>query len=275
MNNAVHSSKSFMAPLGNLSHLGFGAYAPHVQLQDWVQCYWLAQCDTTPVEGYTEKLYPDGGTTLTFYFHPDRLPHILFDGRHDLTRRHFQGSLDIIGIRFHPAGAFQLFGQQMAATVGHELPASDLALRNLTRLQEQLAATQNTQQRLRLIENWLLLHAQHRQVQTSLIHQLWPQLLKAHDLSALSQSLHLSRRQIERKFQLEIGLSPAYIKLLHNVKAARRLIVQAPQRSLVDIGLECGFYDQAHFIRQFQKITQQTPGQYRLKKMSQIYNSSS
>ena len=163
----------------------------------------------------------------------------------------------------------------MAATVGYELPAADLSLLNLANLQEQLAVTQNTLQRVMFIENWLLQQVQQRQLQTGLIQQLWTQLLKAHDLNALSQSLHLSRRQIERKFQLEIGLSPAYIKLLHNVKAARRLIVQAPQLSLVDIGLECGFYDQAHFTRQFQKITQQTPGQYRLKKMSQIYNSSS
>ena len=106
MNSPVHSSQSFVAPLGNLSHLGFCAYAPHMQLQDWVQCYWSAHCEAIPPQGFTEKLYPDGGTTLTFYFIQGQLPQILFDARHDLTSQHFQGSINNIGIRFHPPAPF-------------------------------------------------------------------------------------------------------------------------------------------------------------------------
>ncbi|WP_340680940.1 helix-turn-helix domain-containing protein [Paraglaciecola sp.] len=270
----ISAAKPFVAPLGNLSHLGFGAFAPHDSLREWVQCYWLVQCDALPNGGYTEKLYPDGGTSLTFYFSPGQLPLILFDARHDLTSRHFQGCLDTIGIRFQPGGAFQLFGQQIADTIGGEIPALELQLINLPLLQRQLVDCQHNQQRLMVIERWLLQHAKQQNAQTGVIQHLWPKLLKtSNNLAELTQSLNLSRRQIERKFQSEIGLSPAYIKLLHNIKAARRLISQAPKRSLTDIGLECGFYDQAHFIRQFRKITQQTPGQYKAKKMSQIYNS--
>ena len=43
-----------------------------------------------------------------------------------------------------------------------------------------------------------------------------------------------------------------------------------PQQALTDIALCSGFYDQAHFIHQFQRITGQTPGQYRRRKQSQF-----
>jgi transcriptional regulator GlxA family with amidase domain len=82
----------------------------------------------------------------------------------------------------------------------------------------------------------------------------------------------LSRRQLERKFQQEIGLSPAHLKQLYRVKKARELIARNPAIQLIQVAHDCGFYDQAHFIRHFQKITGQTPGQYKQRKMSQIYN---
>lgn len=263
-----------ISPIGNLSHLGFRAIAPHVSLLDWVQCYWLAYCDELPSQGYSEKLYPDGGTTLTFYFTPGELPQIRFEARLILTSRTFMGSLNNIGVRFHPGGAYQLFGQQIGETIGCDVSLNDLQLNGVSELQQQLAMALNNQQRLALIENWLFQQARHFQAQSGIVQHMWPRLTHhSGNFDQLTQQYSLSRRQIERKFQQQIGLSPAYIKLLHNVKAARQLITKNPERSLTDIGLDCGFYDQAHFIRQFRNITQQTPGQYRARKMSQIYNS--
>ena len=274
MKKHSQTTQAFLPPIGNLSHLGFCAFAPHSCLQAWVQCYWQTQRDIAPAEGFTEKLYPDGGTTLTFYFKSEQLPLIIFDARCELTSQHFEGYLDNIGVRFHPGGAFQLLGAQIEQTIGNSLAATNLQLLNLPLLQQQLAESKTNQQRLSLIENWLLQQAKYKRAKSGVIQHFWPLLVKTNNsLDVLTQSSSLSRRQIERKFQTEIGLSPAYVKLLHNVKFARRLITAEPTRLLTDIGLECGFYDQAHFIRQFRKVTAQTPGQYRQRKLSQIYNS--
>ena len=88
-------------------------------------------------------------------------------------------------------------------------------------------------------------------------------------LDEIIKNQTISRRQLERKFQQEIGLSPAQLKQLHRIKLARESISFDPSRSLTDIGIECGFYDQSHFIHHFQKITGQTPGQYKSRKIAQ------
>lgn len=278
MANIILSTQAttFYGPLiGDLAHLGFRAFSPHPQLRDWVQCYWLVQRDVLPADGYQEKLYPDGGCTLTFYFNDDQAPVMLFDARYKLTSRCFKGKLNNIGIRFHPGGAYQLFGAQISEAQGYEIPLADLQLPKLSVLKQQLADTQQASQRLLYIESWLLHQTQVNDAKSGIIQQLWPRLLgTSSTVDNLILPYPLSRRQIERKFQSQVGLSPAYIKLLHNVKKARRVISQNPHCSLVDVALACGFYDQAHFIRQFRRVTQQTPGQYRARKMSQKYNSS-
>ena len=261
------------ALFNSLGHLGFQRFTPPIQLRPWVQCYWIAQQDRLPETSVSETVYPDGGTTLVFNFAPVH-PDITFFATQTVGKMIFQGSVNRMGIRFHPGGAFQLLGLGMPDIIGSALSAEDLAMHSLVQLRDQLAELTHVSQRLTLIDQWLLDRVKKNNAATGLIQQLLPQLiLTQQPLEQLSKHLPISRRQLERIFQLEVGFSPNQLKQLHRVKIARTLISQRPEQSLTDIGQDAGFYDQAHFIRHFHKITGQTPGEYRQRKMSQTYNS--
>lgn len=261
------------ALFNGLGHLGFQRFIPPTQLRPWVQCYWIAQQDRLPETSISETVYPDGGTTLIFNFTND-YPDITFFATQTVGKMIFHGAVNRMGIRFHPGGAFQLLGLGMPDIIGGELSGDDLAMHSLLELRDQLAELTHVSQRLTLIDQWLLGLIKKTHATTGLIQQLLPQLiLTSQPLEQLSAHLPISRRQLERKFQLEVGFSPNQLKQLHKVKLARTLISQRPEQSLTDIGQDAGFYDQAHFIRHFHKITGQTPGEYRQRKMSQTYNS--
>lgn len=261
------------ALFNSLGHLGFQRFAPPLQLRPWVQCYWIAQQDRLPEATVSETVYPDGGTTLVFNFAND-YPDITFFATQTVGKMIFQGSVNRMGIRFHPGGAFQLLGLGMPDVIGSELSADDLSMHSLLQLRDQLAELSHVSQRLTLIDQWLLNRVKKNNANIGFIQQLLPQLiLTPQPLEQLSEHLPISRRQLERKFQLEVGFSPNQLKQLHRVKIARTLISQRPEQSLTDIGQDAGFYDQAHFIRHFHKITGQTPGEYRQRKLSQTYNS--
>ncbi|MGV8837611.1 helix-turn-helix domain-containing protein [Cellvibrio sp.] len=261
------------ALFNSLGHLGFQRFAPPLQLRPWVQCYWIARQDRLPEARVSETVYPDGGTTLVFDF-ANKLPDITFFATQTTGKMIFQGSVNRMGIRFHPGGAFQLLGLGMPDVIGSELSADDLSMHSLLQLRDQLAELSHVSQRLTLIDQWLLDRVKKNNANIGFIQQLLPQLiLTPQPLEQLSEHLPISRRQLERKFQLEVGFSPNQLKQLHRVKIARTLISQRPEQSLTDIGQDAGFYDQAHFIRHFHKITGQTPGEYRQRKMSQTYNS--
>ncbi len=261
------------ALFNSLGHLGFQRFAPPLQLRPWVQCYWIARQDRLPEASVSETVYPDGGTTLVFNFAND-YPDITFFATQTVGKMIFQGSVNRMGIRFHPGGAFQLLGLGMPDVIGSELSADDLSMHSLLQLRDQLAELSHVSQRLTLIDQWLLDRVKKNNANIGFIQQLLPQLiLTPQPLEQLSEHLPISRRQLERKFQLEVGFSPNQLKQLHRVKIARTLISQRPEQSLTDIGQDAGFYDQAHFIRHFHKITGQTPGEYRQRKLSQTYNS--
>lgn len=262
------------APFASLQHLGFQRFAPHPVLRPWVQCYWIVQRNQLPGDSLSETVYPDAGSSLGLDFASGDLPELRFNATKAASKLCFSGVIQRMGIRFHPGGAFQLLGLEMSTIAHNEFSADELQLPGAAQLQYQLAEASHTNQRLHLIDTWLLALANKTEATSGLIQQLLPRLMLAQEpIANLSSQLPISQRQLERRFQLEVGFSPAQVKQLQRVKLARALISQRPEQPLVQIGLDTGFYDQAHFIRQFQKITGLTPNQYRLKKMSKKYNS--
>lgn len=257
----------------SLAHLGFKRYLPQAALRPWIQCYWVAQQYNLPVGGFTETLYPDGGTSLIFNFTENELPNINFKAGKTASKILFQQRIDCLGVRFNPGGAFKLFDIDMSvlAKADHQQDFFDA---HIARLQPQLNELKTTAARLVLIENWLLAKIKQQHLGQGFFERFVSHFLQTDEnFELLVEQQPLSRRQLERKFQLEIGLSPAHLKQLQRVKKARELIARSPGLQLTQVAQDCGFYDQAHFIRHFQKITGQTPGQYKQRKMSQIYNS--
>jgi AraC-like DNA-binding protein len=68
---------------------------------------------------------------------------------------------------------------------------------------------------------------------------------------------------MERLFGQYVGLSP---KLACRIARFRHTIQRLKHcqsgLSWADFAIHCGYYDQAHFIREFQEFTQLTPRQY-------------
>jgi AraC-like DNA-binding protein len=71
----------------------------------------------------------------------------------------------------------------------------------------------------------------------------------------------LSQRHLARRFQQCIGLSPAtYLRVARFIKSLQYLR-NYPGRSLTDVAYESGYYDQAHFIRDYKTFAGFTPGE--------------
>jgi AraC-like DNA-binding protein len=89
--------------------------------------------------------------------------------------------------------------------------------------------------------------------------------LKAHyteqvDLDQLAGVCAVSKFHLLRSFKLATGLPPHLFQTQLRLTSARKKLLQGT--APLDIALELGFSDQAHFIRTFKKYASISPGKY-------------
>lgn len=89
--------------------------------------------------------------------------------------------------------------------------------------------------------------------------------------SALAEETGYSARHLSRLFRERCGLSPKGLQRVQRVNAAARLMQRPGSLSLTGLAQELGYFDQAHFIHDFQAVCGVTPGAYRAG-LSDFYN---
>lgn len=81
-------------------------------------------------------------------------------------------------------------------------------------------------------------------------------------IQALAEVVGLSTTYFCKLFKRSVGVSPYQYILSQRIELARRLL-ESSRMSLFDVGCQCGFCDQSHFIRQFRRFMGTTPKAYR------------
>ena len=72
---------------------------------------------------------------------------------------------------------------------------------------------------------------------------------------------HVAPRTLQRLFRRYVGVIEVVLKRLRIHRAAERLTATSPPR-WTELALELGYYDHAHFIRDFRLIVGRSPAEY-------------
>ncbi|WP_430817082.1 helix-turn-helix domain-containing protein [Carboxylicivirga sp. RSCT41] len=87
----------------------------------------------------------------------------------------------------------------------------------------------------------------------------------------LAEELGLSYRTLHRHFNNKVGISPKeYLKLIR-IDNTCKLIAHTPDFSWSNIMDKGGYYDQAHFIREFKQMMGMTPSNWHKNNRNGLY----
>ena len=158
------------------------------------------------------------------------------------------------------AGLLPLAPAEIVNLDAHDPPASA----EMRLLGEQLHGMQSFADQCALLIRWLV--ARLRPVRGADLVRHACTLLRqsrAEDaVGATARALAVSPRHLRRMVGEHVGIRPAeYVRLARFVEATQRIV--QPGLTLTQVALTCGYYDQAHFSREFRSFAQMTPRQYR------------
>lgn len=164
-------------------------------------------------------------------------------------------------VYFKPGRAAPFFEQPM-----HELHNQSLAIDELwapaavRSFEDRLLGAIDDTARIRLVESFLLERLRERAPDPMVTEALTLMAAAKGQLrvSALAEALHTSASPLEKRFRREVGATPKQFASLLRF----REILKQRGSSLTAAAYEAGYFDQAHFIRDFKAFTGETPGAF-------------
>ncbi len=270
------------ASQNNLANLGFQLAAASRFLRPYVQSYWSFWRET-PLPIYREEyMHPRGGFGIVFNFgDPVYLDGriinepIFLDGANTQSRKMgFLGQIDLIGVRFQEGGAYPFLGVPLHELRNEHAFLDVLDRRQMLQFYGRLGETTGLCARIQLLDQWLIERLGLGKDRSVLIPPSLA-LLRQQDgqlsIPELAQELAVSQRQLERLFRFQVGMSPKQYARLIRVETARLALKQLCTQTTTRLAVDLGFYDQAHFIREFRAVVGMTPFAYQRRKQVEQY----
>ncbi len=246
---------------------------PHPILEDTVRCFWTHE--GTYSADTIQSITPDGCVELIFNFGspyllltttpPAALPRAILVGFQKKTMPiAVDGTVKVVAARLFAWGALELLEDEIrvpcdsVTALGADWSTLVPRLRNeVTEGRYEEAAT--------TLENFLIQKALVRVYDPKLVRTAAKLLYHTKGqcrVEELADYCHASVRQIQRGFQNVVGASPKlFARILRFEQAQRRLMTDA-ETELTGLAHECGYFDQAHFIKEFRAFTGKTPSEY-------------
>lgn len=233
---------------------------PHAALSGMVHCYWQLRSRRPLAENYSYRVAADGCTDL--YFEASSPHHIEVNGFAASSSVFKIGcEFHYFGIRFYPSAFTRLTG----------IPASELAGRSelLQQLHPQLCsqllyATEQHEAFAANADKALLEFLKNRSLRhDSRFHNALMLILSQHGNAALEQEIQtgISPRQLRRMFQYYVGTSPKTFSKVVRFQHLLKQINSLSELRRTNAFFDSGYFDQAHFIREFKAFYGITPAQ--------------
>jgi AraC-like DNA-binding protein len=242
---------------------------PRPPLNRYVECFWTLESSSPSAQ--PERILPDGCIELILNFGAQFSQHC--DETRKLQPKNFlvgqmtgpimitpSGPVQLIGIRFNPGGTLPFVRMPL-----HEVTDQVVDLGGISSTLERdlLRVTSRSSvlsEKIRAIEEFLttaLTNSKHDSSSMSIA----ARIIESRGLVAveeLAMDAGISSRQMERRFLSDIGVGPKLLGRIIRFQQVFRAVEQS-NNAWAEIAIACGYYDQAHLIRDFNQFAQQTP----------------
>jgi len=253
-------------------------HIPRPPLSTLVECLWYWEGERGPYR--LERLLPNGESSIIFNLRDE--PIRLYDAA-DVRRFETYGHavlsgarcdcfvIDtnqqerVIGIQFRAGGAFPFFRMPAWEAEGSSIALEDVWPGRGWEIRERLLEAGAPEAMFAILEEALL-------AQLVRAPELHPAVTYAvarfarcelgGTVGAVTERIGLSSRRFIELFHREVGLKPKTFARVRRFQKALRTVRAARRIEWAQVALESGYYDQAHFIHDFQRFSGFTPAVY-------------
>jgi AraC-like DNA-binding protein len=255
---------------GQLAH---GRHLPAPELRELVEHYWFAQWDLRGLAPIVQETLP----------HPS--VHWVTEAGHSachgVPRGRFTRALaglgGAFGVKFQPGGFHPFLRSSVAGIAGREValaavfgPDGAALAQRLARFAGEggagAAGDPGTEERLMdIAERFLLDRLPPRDEQLPAVQTIVQAIMSDREINRVDDLVArfgLHKRALQRLFAQYVGASPKWVIQRYRLHEAVERVAAGEAVSWSQLALDLGYFDQAHFIRDFKALIGRSPAGY-------------
>lgn len=175
------------------------------------------------------------------------------------------GDAACVQLNLSPLGCWRLFGVAQREVANRAVALDLLAGRDTSRLAMQMHEAKSWDERFVHFDNFLIARLARGRVIAPTVDAAWKALCGVHGniaISALARSLRCSRKHLAERFQEQVGVTPKTLARILRFERVVGQIVESGGRRLSQHAHESGYFDHAHFDRDFRDFAGMSPSAY-------------
>lgn len=252
--------------------MNYQLYTPTPELQPFIKCFWSLE-DEKQDEPVKQRVLPDGCMEMIFHY-GDLYQQYFADGSSIVQPRSFvfgqitkyieiapTGASGIISARFLPEGIGPFINMPVTSLENKAVAIAEI-FADGSSLEKHVINANNNEERIKLVESFLLSKLIEPNTIDTIARSCVEAIFQSQGRIAvveLAGKMNINRRSMERKFTTAIGMSPKQLARVARLQSTLKMLEQKKFTSLTSLAYENGYYDQAHFIKDFKEFTGMSP----------------
>jgi AraC-like DNA-binding protein len=267
---ATSTTAGVLRPEQFVQHAQLERHEVATDLAPWVENHWSLRWDLPPGSTYVSSTLPHPACNLSVEpGHPrDGLPDdpVVVTGvptrRFDVT---IKDSGWVHSVKFRPGGLTSLSGHSARDLRDVTVPASTVFPVATTDALRELGPADSTEECVRVFEDALLALRTEPEDDYRTVLEVVGQMLEDRRLlrvADVEERCGIGTRTLQRLFERYVGVSPKWVLSRYRMHDVVTALDEGYDGSLADLAAEYGWFDQAHFTREFTDLIGVPPTGY-------------
>jgi len=235
--------------------------APSSALAGVVEHYWHVSWDLRGLPAQRQETLPhpnvqyviEPALTGIYGVHTGRFIRVL------------EGRGQVFGVKFRAGGFFPFYGAPVSELRNRSLDPRRIFGDDAVGFESDVLGAANIDAMVAAAERLLLAHMPAVDANVARAGDLVAGIAEDHNLTsvdAMVQHCGLTKRALQRLFNQYVGVSPKWVINRYRLHEAIAQVQAGASISWTDLALALGYFDQAHFIRDFRKLVGRSPAEY-------------
>lgn len=234
---------------------------PSRELGPFVECYWAVEWDLAGRGPHVQETLPHPSVQLVF----EKGASAVFGVMRERFSRRLEGKGHAFGVKFRPGGFYPLWGRPVSGMTDRTVDVREALGEEGGALEGKMLATRDQDEMARLAEAFLRERLPRPDRNVVLLARIFdemcshPEMTTVEDLAA---RLEMNKRALQRLFSRYVGVGPKWVIRRYRLHEAAERLAGGEATNWAETALELGYFDQAHFVKDFKAMVGVPPAAY-------------